>query len=225
MNLSHVMGALKRRWYLTVVALLLAAGVALLVYTQVGPSYRAQSTTVLIPPRTVMTAAADQSRPSTQNQLLYLNGLTDARDIVVRDLASDGVTRRIAQQVPSATITSKSDDTSQSPLIVVESVAGSAEDAQRGIQLVNAQVPQTLTRIQTELGIQPQNRITAMQVTATADPAVVQTKQIQAAGLAGVGTIAVLLLGLGLVDGLATSRRTAKRQTRTTVSARAAGIE
>ncbi|WP_040162173.1 YveK family protein [Nigerium massiliense] len=200
MDLSHVFTALARRWYLTLLAFVVAGLMGFLVFSAIGPTYVTKATSTLIPPPAVVAAQQKQNPGTPANPLLYLGGLSDARDLVVRDLQSEQVQQAIGEKHPGATVKAAEDPSSQSPLVLIESEAKTPEESQAALNDTKNQIRTTLKRIQDELQITEQNRVSAMDVSADASPTVSRRNQTQFAGLAGAGTLVVMLLLLGLVD-------------------------
>ena len=72
MELKVILGALARRWYFVILAILLTVGATLLVASKVGPTYEAQGAVLIFPPvATVQRAprlSPGQPIPSTRRR-------------------------------------------------------------------------------------------------------------------------------------------------------------
>jgi hypothetical protein len=205
-ELKHIRRTLLRRWYLTVTALLMAALAGFGAFSAVGPTYSAGSTVVLIPPQVLIERQQASGSYAPANPLLYLGGLTDARDVVLRNLASKEVLDRIDAQAPGVTFTATNDALSSGPLVVIEVEASTAADALKGMTLISKEVPVVLADFQKGLGVADNARITSTVVTSDTAATAIRKKQIQSTGFSVAGVLVVLLLLIAFVDGVVTNR-------------------
>lgn len=197
MDLRDFGSTLARWWYLTLAVLLLAIGAGIGLYKAAGPTYTANSTVLLLPPKAVLIEAkADKRNYAPDNPLLYLASLTDARDVLVRHLSSSDVSDQIEAKAPGAKVEVKGDVTSGSPLILVTAEGGSEQEALAGIKAVDGMVPDALKTLQDGMQIQSLQRITSIRVTEDSKATPESKKQIMA-GAVGFGGTA--LLGLALI--------------------------
>lgn len=208
MDLRDFGSTLARWWWLSLIMLLASIGAAVGLYNATSPTYTANSTVLLLPPKAVLVQAqADKSRYAPNNPLLYLGTLTNSRDVLVRDLSSTAVQDELKKAAPGATITATADATSQSPLIIVKSTASTESAALAGMKAVDTHVPSSLRHIQDQMDVQSLQRITSFNVTEDAKATASAKKQIE---LAAVGFAIVALLGLSIiatVDQLKNRRR------------------
>ena len=212
-------GSTLARWrHLTLITLLAAIGAGIGLFNATSPTYTANSTVLLMPPKAVLVQAqADKSQYAPNNPLLYLDTLTNSRDVLVRNLSSKDVQDFLEKQQPATTTTVSGDMTSNSPLIIVKSTGSSEAAALSAMEAVDALVPYKLKSMQDEMDIQPLQRISSMVVTADTKATASSKKQLE---LGIVGFALVLLLGLGLIallDQLRT-RRLAKAGTMQTAA-------
>ena len=129
MDLRDFVSTLARWWHLTLITLLAAIGAGIGLFNATSPTYTANSTVLLMPPKAVLVQAqADKSQYAPNNPLLYLDTLTNSRDVLVRNLSSKDVQDFLEKQQPATTTTVSGDMTSNSPLIIVKST-GSSEAA------------------------------------------------------------------------------------------------
>lgn len=211
MNLGNFVSALARQWRLALLALVLAIGAGIGTGVLVGPRYTATQTSVVIPPAAVIAAEQQTRAYAPDNPLLYLGGLTDARDVLVRSLSSDAVDQRAKTQLPGVTLKVTADATSGSPIILFEATAKTQDEAQRGIAFLESELTAAVTRVQDGLGIADPNRVKTLVVTQPAEPTVDRKAQLQAGVLAGGGILVLLLLALGILDGWMTARASGGR--------------
>lgn len=202
MELREFVGALARRWYLTLVAVAacLLAGTA--VFRVVAPSYTAEGTTVLLPP---MTQVVGLSPKGAANPLLYLSDLTQTRDVLIQRLGSDTVRNAVSQ--PGMTYTVSPDVNSSGPVIVVSAQAPSPDAAKAAVEGIQRMVPQLLSGLQADLGIDTRSRIESFALTQDQQAVLSHKPQIRLAVLAVVAVAGICFLGIGLLDGVLLVRR------------------
>lgn len=197
MDLRDFGTTLARWWYLAIATLLLAIGAGIGMYKAAGPTYTANSTVLLLPPKAVLVQAQeDKKNYAPNNPLLYLSSLTDARDVLVRHLSSTDVTDELAKKAPDATLTVTGDLTSGSPLILVKSEGPTEKAALDGMKAVDDMVPGTLKSLQDEMKIADLQRINSLEVTEDTKATPESKKQIMSGA---VGFAGVTLLGLAAI--------------------------
>lgn len=197
MDLRDFGTTLARWWYLALATLLLAIGAGIGMYKATGPTYTANSTVLLLPPKAVLVQAQeDKKNYAPNNPLLYLSSLTDARDVLVRHLSSTDVTDELAKKAPDATLSVTGDLTSGSPLILVKSEGPTEKAALDGMKAVDDMVPGTLKSLQDEMKIADLQRINSLEVTEDTKATPESKKQIMSGA---VGFAGVTLLGLATI--------------------------
>jgi len=193
------MGALARRWYVTVIALLLTAFSAIAVFEHVSPQYESQASILLVPGSKIVAPGA--------NPLLYLGGLTQARDVLVSSLTSSKSTIKIVNDFPLASISIGPDASSSGPMLAVSVESPSASMSQNAIGAVLASIPTELTALQHAVGAPSDARIHSLVVAKTRTPLALQKTRIRATvGAIGVGLV-ITVLSAGFVDALLTPRK------------------
>lgn len=198
MDLHELGAALRRRWYLLLAGLLVTAGLAGSATRFVAPTYDIQASVVLVPSKGVIVEGG--------NPFLYLSGLIQARDVLVRTLNSSEVRDPIAERQPGATVEVQADATTSGPMIVILAHAERPETAEGALQAMLTALPRHLTQLQDEVGTPPTARINALTLTVD-DQATARTgDQMRVVlAVAGVGVVGTVLL-TGLVDGLMLAR-------------------
>ena len=83
-----VLGSLWRRWYITFPGLLVAGLLAVGAWFVVPPTYERSASEFLVP-------GSGSLPQNATNPFLYLNGLTQAADVLVRALGSNNVASEI----------------------------------------------------------------------------------------------------------------------------------
>lgn len=202
MYLGDVLRSLRRRWYLVLVALLIAAAGTFAVSTRVVPSHVSTASIVLVPP-------VDSEDPQL-NRFLDLSNVATSVDVVVRSMSSSTVVADLQDQVPGATYTIATDPATSAPVLLVTSTADDAGPAQEMLEAVLAQVPRSLADIQDEVGIAQSRQITSLVVAQDEEPTVDNSTRVRVLGVAFVGLFGVLLLAIAAYDGIAGRRRSPK---------------
>lgn len=222
MQVQDFLLAIRRRWYLALVVLVLTVGATAATLALVGPTYEAKGTTLLVPPG----ATLQQQRPgeavSTGNPYLELSGLGQARDIVIRsmgsqttfielcnasgDAAYETMRQSMCRSHPEVSYTVTPDYESSAPVILMTVEASTAQDAITALNAVMGRVPASLQALQGDLDLRARADITSTPVTVDVVPVVVRKDQIRAGILVGGGSLAVGLLAIGLLDSLLLSR-------------------
>jgi len=97
MNIADMMGALRRRWYVLVVGLLVAVAAAYGAWSVVKVDYTRTATQLMLPgPGTI---------PEDANPFLYVGGLSQAADVLTRKMGSPDVIADVTDAYPDADIT------------------------------------------------------------------------------------------------------------------------
>lgn len=203
MNLSGTLQALLRRWYIVVAGLVLAGIAGYSAWTHITPQYERSASQVLMP--------GAGSLPSDKaNPYLYLGGLLQAADVVVRVAGSNDVVAELLKQHPGAQVTVVRDPTSSGPVILTTVSASSDAVAKEVLDKVVAQTAAELDRLQTSENIDVKDRISVSTLTVDQKPTLQQRKRLVATGGAAGGVLALSLVVASVVDGLL-RRRTRKR--------------
>lgn len=189
---------LVRRWYLSLLIVLLCVGGGFGVSRVVGARYTAVATMVLIPPQSTVDAASKAANYGPPNPLLYLGGLSQSRDVLIRALSSQETLDLVKDQVPGATADVANDLLSGGPLLVITGQAKSESAALQALDIVKRRVPLVLRSLQEELGITQQNQITVLVLTSDEKVNVDRKAQIQLGVMsaAAIGLVGLLLLAL-----------------------------
>jgi hypothetical protein len=197
--------ALLRRWYLLLVVIACAGYGAYSVFTHVGPTYKAEGASLIFPPMATVQRAA--ATTTLGNPYLELNGVSQARDIVIRSLTAKSTQERLAAEYPNATFEATPDFTNSAPIIQITVESPQAAESVAAMRAMLALVPPTLVQLQEGLGLSDGEKITARQLLADQEATPVHKSQIRAGVLAGAGILCIGLLMIGLVDGMLTHRR------------------
>lgn len=204
MYLRDLKASLVRRWYLVLVGLLITGALGFATLRLVPPSYEANASDVLLPPRS---SVAEDGNP-----FLYLGGLSQALDVLTRSLQSDASQRAVIDAHPSVTYTAAPDRTTTGPILLITTEASTSEAAMAGLQSVLGLVEPTLTKLQDDLSVPAESRITVMQLAIDEQPTAVRKDQTRALlAVVAIGLVGTILL-IGLIDGLLLTRRSKRIQ-------------
>ncbi|WP_423299971.1 hypothetical protein [Glutamicibacter nicotianae] len=212
MFLRDLLLSCLRRWYFLLLGLLLTGAGTYYVYTSIEPTYEANASVVLIPPKVaVMTG---------DNPYLYLGGLDQALGVLQVKVASPEVLDKLTGGREDAEVSIGEDATTSGPIAAIKV---SAKDAAGTMQLLDAalkQVPQTLDELQKEQAVPAKSVITSMELSRDGEPTAITKRQIQFTAMAAVAGASMSLLLTGLLDRLLLAlklRRKARRAKKASV--------
>jgi hypothetical protein len=211
---------LMRRWYLLLLALVCTAVATVLTVEEVGPTYETKGAVLFLPPAASLQAGSQ----SLSNPYLMLDGLSQIRDVVIRALMAQSTHDELCQKRadpayeamrkglckehhPDVTYEAEYDFTNRAPIILVTVDADTATSALIALGAVTERVPKILDNLQAGLKLGANAEITSTLLVADKKPEIVHKSQIRAGIVAGVGTLGLSLLMIGLFDGLLAARR------------------
>jgi capsular polysaccharide biosynthesis protein len=202
---------LARRWYFLIIALACTIGATLLVVDRVGPTYQAQGSVLIFPP--VATAQRETKLEVQGNPYLVLSGVSQARDIVIRELTSKSTREELAEQHPGSSFEATPDYMNSAPIILLTVKADSATIATNALEAVMDRVPETLAGLQSGLNLPANAVITSRPLISDTQPDVVRKGQIRAGIVTSFVTMVLSLLVIGLIDRLLAARRATAQPT------------
>ena len=220
MQFKELWSALRRRWYLLLVALMLAGGGAVGVVKMVGPTYETQGAVLILPPGT----SGSGTSQVVGNPFLSLAGVSQVRDVVIRtmmsktfleelcsttgDAAYETMTGQMCRQSPAGiTFEATPDFTSGAPMILITVKSETPETGGTALEAIADRVPGILTDLQAGLGLRPKGLVGSTPVVMDFQPDVVHKTQIRAGLVAGVGLLGLGLLAVALIDATLQRRR------------------
>lgn len=206
MDLKAIWAVLARRWYLLILVIGCTVGATFFVTTKVGPTYEAQGAVLVFPPVATVQRGAEQVTQG--NPYLALDGVSQARDIVIRELTSKSTADDFETTFPGSTYEATPDVLNNAPIILITVESAGEGSSIDGVTNLTARIPTTLTALQSGLGLDANSVITSRNLTLDNRPDVLHKDQIRAAVVAAVVTFGLGLLAIGLLDGLLTSQRT-----------------
>ena len=199
MYLRDLLKALRQRWYLVAVGILVTAGLGYLALSAVSPTYTATTSMLLIPPKNSVGARG--------NPYLNLQGL--ARPETPSQLASWPIreAQEIIEKNPNAEITVGADITTSGPILLIAVSTRSSQESVLIRDRIAMAVSPTLDNMQKDLSIPPSSRITISTLASDPKPTKSAKDQLRAVIVAvGVG-VSATIIGTGVLDAFLTRRR------------------
>lgn len=192
MNLRDLLGAMRRRWYLVLVGLVLTGAMCLGAMQFVPAHYKASATVLLLPPSSTVGAGG--------NPYLSLGGLRGAVDVLGRAMLSEQTTKELTNGSTEETYTLEADATTNAPMLVLDVNSQSAEGALALMQSVLNRAPTVLSDLQAEVKA-PTKSLVTLSVIARDSTAETDTKsQIRALIVALAAGLAFTVFFTILVD-------------------------
>lgn len=202
MQLSDLLRSLGRRWYLVLILMVVTGGAAVATLQAVPIRYTMSADVVLIPPKS--------TEDPTANRYLGLGGLEQAVDVLVRSVDSAATRDAVEEIQPEATYEVEADASTSAPVLTVTAQAADVQETRTLMELLLSRVPARLEALQDRLDIRREFRITSLEIARDEEPLVSRKAQLRAVAAVVVGTLAIGLLVIALIDGLLT-RRAASR--------------
>ncbi|WP_162940098.1 hypothetical protein [Gryllotalpicola protaetiae] len=151
------------------------------------------------------------SLPEGGNPYLYISGLSQAADVLVRSAGSEEVVGPIREKHPDAKVTIARDASTVTPVVVIDVESPSDAATATILKQLVTDTGKSLAQLQEREGITDKNRITLEPLTVD-DKSTIKLKQpmLFAAG-AGVGGLVVTLIAAAVGDSLLAARKVRKR--------------
>lgn len=205
MQLADTVRSLLRRWYVVLTGLVLTLAMGWGVFQVVPPTYEATGTAVLMPSRATV---GEEGNP-----FLYLGGMTNAVDVLIRRTNDPETREQLEEQFPDAELTISRDLTTDSPITVISVQAPDPESAiaLRDIGLKLAE--QNLDTMQNDLNLAADLRISLRTVVVEEEAEENTRNPLRLALVVMAGGLVATFMLTGMIDG-ALTRRKLKRQQR-----------
>lgn len=198
MNVSYSFRAFARRWYIVVPALILAVAVALSLWINVKPGFERSATQVLLP--------ASTDIPDDANPFLYLGGLGQAADVVVRAVSAESVTSTITEGYDGVEVRIARDTSSGAPVIVTTVTAESDDDTAEVLEAFVRETGQRLDAIQADSDVPPEGRIGIKTLSIDETSRIDQKNRLTVTAVSGVAILVGGLVLAAVLDGMLMSR-------------------
>lgn len=209
MQLRTVLASLGRRWYLVVAGILITGLLCMAVQISAPEKYKSQASLVLMP--------SSQSIGDAGNPYLYLGGLSEALDILIRKITSQPVMERLLANFGSASYTAEPDRGTSGAILVITATADNPEETMAVLKAVMDETPRSLNEMQESLNVAVPARITTMGLLIDRKAVPEVKARTQLVFVAGAGGLALTLALSVLVDGVLMTRTRRKEGSRTDV--------
>ncbi len=207
MRTLDLRGALRRRWYVLLVGILVTGALAVAALLKIGPAHEIRSSDLLLPPD-VSVVAPESREPA--NPFLRLDGIDPALSVLVTKLMADDFSASMLEGAPDTDYTVAEDPLSQAPIVVIAVTGKDSAEASMVLDRVSEEMPRVLDNLQADAGITRSARITLVPLVRDEKPSKVIGGLLRIEILLiGVGLVGTLLLA-GLWDALARSRAAAR---------------
>lgn len=199
MNLAETLRGLLRRWYIVVPGLIAAIAVAVGAWNMVKPGYERTATQLLIP--------GQLSLPENANPFLFLGGLSNAADVLVRAVGSERVINDILEDEQGVEVEVTRDGSTSGPVILITVTAPSDAQAASVVATLVERTSTELEALQDTERIPAGNRITVMPITIDDTGTLQQRDRLVATVGAGILVAVITVIAASFVDGLARQKR------------------
>jgi capsular polysaccharide biosynthesis protein len=193
MPMGDFLAALRRRWLLVLIGVLMTVGLSGAAYMLFKPTYEITGTVLLLPP-------PSSSADGSANPYLQLDGLRQAVDLVGVALSDQTTQLELHAISKDVQYTVQPDVRTSSPLLLVDVKDSSPETALKIRDILVARVPVRLDEMQTSLGVSSKDLVTTTVVTLDAQAVEVGRNRLRAAVVAGVVGLWLTLVAAALWD-------------------------
>ncbi len=206
MQLRTVLASVARRWYLVVAGILITGLLCMSIQTSAPENYKSQASLVLMP--------SSQSIGDAGNPYLYLGGMSEALDILIRKITSQPVKERLLANFGSATYVAEPDRGTSGAILVITATADNPEETMAVLKAVMDETPRSLNDMQAALDVAVPARITTMSLLVDRQALPEVKARTQLVLIAGAGGVTLTLVLSVLVDGLMMTRKRKKEASR-----------
>lgn len=192
MPFAELLGALRRKWILLAIGLLLTGGLSAGSYMVTKPIYEITATVLLLPPSSALTAAG--------NPYLQLGGLRQTVDLVGVALSDQNTRTELEAISKDVEYTVAADSQTSSPILVVDVKDSTQAGATQIRDLLVARIPDRLRTMQESLNVVTANRVTSTLLTSDNEAKEVGRNRLRSAVVVGLGGLALTLAVISLLD-------------------------
>ncbi|HTZ43829.1 MAG TPA: hypothetical protein VMB79_08185 [Jatrophihabitans sp.] len=197
MSLSSVWRTLIRRWYVTLLGLLLTLGLVYAGAKLSPPTYQARASVLLIPPKSQQEA----------NPYLGLGGLQEVSDVLSRAVSDSVTTDAVTAAGGSAKYSVARDTSTTGPIILVTAEAPSAATALLTDKLLIQRMGPALTSLQAGQDVPAGAYINLITLSADQKAAVQRKSQLRACIAGGAAGLLLTVLLVAFAEKTANRRR------------------
>lgn len=185
MNVWDLTAGLRRRWPLTVLAVLGVIGLTFATFSVVKPSYETKASVVLLPPK----GGAAQ----TLNPYLALGNLGAAVDVLAGTMNTQTVRDQLTKGAPSTEFAVTRDPSASAPFLQIDVTSPDAAQAMRVMRELVALTPQKLQAMQDKASVDSPAYITTSVVSEDPKPQVVQKTRVRLTAATGLASMIIFL--------------------------------
>jgi hypothetical protein len=194
MIFSTILHSIRRRWYLLIAGIIATAAVGVFAYQQTDPTYQRSASELLVP--------GSQTVPEGGNPFLYLGGLAQASDVLVRALGARDLQGPIQSEYPDTSVVIDRDVSTSGPIIII-TIEGKDETAVREVfQRMLAAAPNTLGALQSQASVPRPAQITILPITIDVESTIIDKGRLQVAAMVIAAGLVGTILVVAMVDGL-----------------------
>lgn len=202
MNFAESLQVLRRRWYVTLPGVILTLLAALGAFLVIEPTYERSGTVLLLPD--------SSSIPEGANPFLYIGGLTQVADVVVKAAGTENFLNELEDEHPGVEVVIAREVSTTSPVIVVTTSAPDDAEAASVLDSTIEHIQTTLSDLQ--VGLPEEQQIVSEVLTIDEEGTAVQKERLTVAGVAALVGLVVTFLVAAAVEGLSGGSRR-RRQT------------
>jgi hypothetical protein len=188
---SGTVALLLRRWYLTLIGLVLTIAFGATAIILVAPTYQAKASLLLLPPRSPATGS---------NPYLALGGLQGATDVLARAMSDSSTVNQLTQSGAIGTFEVLRDPNTSGPVLLVTAKAPDSASAVRDIDLFVHLVPSKLATLQESIGVPGSAALSSSMITQDRTGAINRKSQIRAALVAVAAGVMITVAGISLLE-------------------------
>lgn len=198
-------GALRRRWYVVLLGLLLTPMLCLGALQFVGVKYEAKAMLVLLPP--------GASVPKAGNPYLNLGSMQPVVGVLSDSMLSQQTAQAVREVSPTASYTVAPDPATSGAVLIIDVKDTTSSGAAKVMKLLAALAPQQLNELQSAANTPSPGHITTDLVAQDTKPVASHKSQQRAGLLVAALGVALTVLAAAFTDGFA-GRRSRRRAAR-----------
>ena len=149
----------------------------------------------------------EQSIPEGGNPYIFLGGLSQAADVLVRAAGADAVVNEVTADYSGVEVEVKRDGSTAGPVILIKVTASTDGDAEAALGDLVATTESILDDLQESEGIAPDNQIVVTPITIDSESTLEQRHRAIVSVGGGLAVAAGAIVLAGLIDGLTVQRR------------------
>jgi uncharacterized protein involved in exopolysaccharide biosynthesis len=194
MNPDGFAQVFKRRWWILVLGVLVAAALGYFAYAHSSPTYERTASRLLLP--------GQASYPIGDNPYVYIDVLDQASDVLIDVLGSDKVQGSIEDAFPGTTMVIERNSTTKGPIVSITVTSQSDAATAKAMDRILAQLPTSLNQLQDDAQVPADARISVVSLTSDTASTVNQGERFRQAGLAVGGVLVATIIVTFVVDNL-----------------------